>query len=239
MTNFQKEIKPLFESKGGTFFCKEAEFVSKISDLKAFVFDWDGVFNPGVKTGGEGSPFSEVDSMGLNMLRFGYYLKYNFIPHILVITGEDNKPALHLSKREHFSAVYLKAKMKKQALDHFVKTTKLKGRQIAFAFDDILDLGLASEVGMRFYIGRDANPLLNNYVTAHNLLEYQTANTGGENAVREICELCLGTLGNFDEVVIQRVMNSPSYKKYLETRNNFDTQYFKFIGDELKEIDLP
>lgn len=236
MSDFHKEIKPHFENSGAHILCSSEELVNKISATKAFVFDWDGVFNAGVKADNNGSPFSEVDSMGLNMLRFSFYLKHGYIPNIYVITGENNQPALQLSKREHFSASYLKAKQKKQALKHFLEKANYSKGQVAFVYDDILDLGLAAEVGLRFYIPRSANPLLSTYVKENNLAEYFTGNTGNNNAVREVCELCIGALGNYNDVVINRIENSESYQTYLRARNNIATQYYKFDHNEIIEL---
>lgn len=230
------EIQSKFASIGGEFIGSIDELQDKILNLKAFIFDWDGVFNDGVKTGSGGSPFSEIDSMGLNMLRFGYYLKFGFIPDIYVVTGENNPPALHLSRREHFKATYLKAKVKTEALAHIKSTNDISNGAVAFMFDDILDIGLAADVGLGFYVSRSANPLLNEYVATKGLAAYRTANTGASNAVREVCELCLGVLGNYSEVVDHRVANSPVYQDYLRLRNTPTTTFFKFDSDQFEEF---
>lgn len=54
----------------GQFVTSEADIAKRLSKAKAFIFDWDGVFNNGFKQGQAGSGFSEVDSMGTNLLRF-------------------------------------------------------------------------------------------------------------------------------------------------------------------------
>ena len=40
-----KEIVQLFESGGGEFFTPPSVFVAKLKDIRAVIFDWDGVFN--------------------------------------------------------------------------------------------------------------------------------------------------------------------------------------------------
>ena len=60
---------------GAEFVISAEEIAQKFSQIKAFVFDWDGVFNTGEKNGGGSSSFNEIDSMGTNLLRFSYYLK--------------------------------------------------------------------------------------------------------------------------------------------------------------------
>lgn len=228
-----------FEKAGGEFLIPKADLVKKISGLKAFIFDWDGVFNNGIKAGKEGSPFSEVDSMGLNMLRFSYYLKFNLIPKIYLVTGEHNPSALHLSNREHFDAVYLKSKVKTAAFEHILNGAEFVASQSTFMFDDILDLGLAKAAGTGFFVSRPANPMLNNYVKVNKLADYITANEGGQNPVREVCELAMGLLGNFNEVVALRVANDPQYQDYLKQRNQVLTRYYLYQDNDFQEFQYP
>ena len=233
MQNLPDDIESSFTSKGAEFIVSVSEMVSRLNKLKAVILDWDGVFNDGKKANNDGSPFTEVDSMGLNMLRFSYYLKHGFIPAIFIVTGENNLPALQLSKREHFNAVYIKVKNKTTALDHIIANFGLETNEIGFVYDDILDLGVAAAVALRFFVHRAANPLLSKYVGTNQLAEYFTANSGGEYAVREISELCIGLLGNYNEVVKQRVQYSSSYQKYLSTRNSRETQYYSSKADQI------
>ena len=88
-----------------------------------------------------------------------------------------------------------------------LKYVETDSSQMAFMFDDILDLGLAATTGAGFFVRRDANPLLNDYVKRNNLADYQTASVGGQNPVREVCELCMAALDNFNEVVALMILN--------------------------------
>src|SRR5580698_1227362 len=99
-------IEKKFEDAGGNFMNSYPWFVTKLSHVKAFLFDWDGVFNSGVKGEGIHSGFTEADSMGLNMLRLSYWLTNSKIPLLGIITGQNNQSAIQLAKREHFNAVY-------------------------------------------------------------------------------------------------------------------------------------
>ena len=227
-------IEALFSSNGARFEVPIQEIAARLDKLSSLILDWDGVFNDGIKGNDQGSTFSEVDSMGLNMFRFSFYLKHGFIPAIFIVTGENNQASLQLSKREHFNGVYIKFSNKLRALEHIEKTYQIKKEDSGFVFDDILDLGMAANVGLRFFIKRDSNPLLNNYVAHNNLSEYITANSGGQHAVREVCELSIGLLGNYDEVVQDRVNYSANYKAYLSERNSIDTQYFTLINDQIE-----
>lgn len=54
----------------GEFVINSTALRQKFRTIKAFVFDWDGVFNNGQKNIDGHSTFSEVDSMGVNLIRF-------------------------------------------------------------------------------------------------------------------------------------------------------------------------
>ena len=231
-------IEDLFIEQGGVFVTSSDSINEKLPRIKAFIFDWDGVFNDSYKRDATGSPFSEADSMGLNMLRFSYYLKFGFIPKIFVITGENNQPALILSRREKFNGVYLKVKHKLDALKHINNDCGLNSEEISFAFDDILDLGLAKSVGLRFMVQRNASPLLSAMVIKNGWTDYFTANTGGQHAVREISELIIGLNGNFESVISNRIDYSDSYQTYLQERNANAPLFFTGESGEIAPLNM-
>ena len=95
------EINELF-SQRGNFITPAFRMSERLPDVVALIFDWDGVFNDGQKSEGNSSSFSEVDSMGINMLRFSFFLKYGIVPACFIITGESNPLAIRFAKRERF-----------------------------------------------------------------------------------------------------------------------------------------
>jgi 3-deoxy-D-manno-octulosonate 8-phosphate phosphatase (KDO 8-P phosphatase) len=216
-------LKDIFEQQGGKFLNSIDEIAFKLNTIRCFIFDWDGVFNNGIKTGSKGSPFSEADSMGLNMLRFSYWLLHNELPIIAIITGENNLTALDFAKREHLNAVYLNAKNKKEYLSKLEQNFSISPNQIAFVFDDILDLSLAEHCGLSFCSKRHASPLFNQFIADHNFCSYISGHEGGQHAVREITELLIGIYGNYDECVSKRMEFTGDYKKYLGLRNAIST----------------
>ncbi len=228
------DIKQVFEMAGGEFISPLSVFTEKMPNIKAFVFDWDGVFNSGFKQDNTGSPFSEPSSMGLNMLRFSGYLKNGVIPHIFIITGENNLPALKLANREHFSAVYLSVRNKLKALEHIETEFGINANEIAFTFDDILDLGLANAVALRFQVNRKANPLMDEFVKANEIADYKTGTEGQEHAVREICELIIGLNGNYDQTVSERMNFTSTYQTYLKLRNSVAPLFFEGKAGEIQ-----
>jgi 3-deoxy-D-manno-octulosonate 8-phosphate phosphatase (KDO 8-P phosphatase) len=49
LTTPESDIENLFTSQGAKFAIPVSEFRNKLTKLKAFIFDWDGVFNDSVK----------------------------------------------------------------------------------------------------------------------------------------------------------------------------------------------
>jgi len=197
--------------------------------VKAYLFDWDGVFNNGVKTEQGGSPFSEVDAMGTNMLRFGHWLKNEKLPTVGIITGEDNPSALYLAEREHFHSVYFKSKNKLIAFDHFLKANQLQPREVAFVFDDVLDLGVAEKCGVRILVKHNAAPLFQSYSIKNEIVDYITAND--DHAVREACELILSSLAVYDQAIRYRGHFHEKYESYLDIRQRVETKSYLTKGD--------
>jgi len=225
----------MFEEEGGKFVISEDMLLSKLNSIDSFVFDWDGVFSDARKFSGDQSFFSETDSMGVNLLRFGYFLKNGKLPIISIITGEDNVAATELASREHFNSIYTKTANKIEAVKHLNTNYRLTINKTAFIFDDILDLNVASDCGLRIFVSHRCTPLFKQYVNKHKLADYITANKGGNGAVRESCEFFLGLWGIFDEVVEHRIAFSEKYKEYLTLRQAISPRHYICQGDQIRE----
>lgn len=61
-------MEELFKNIGGEFITPYLRIAEKNKNIRAYIFDWDGVFNDGIKGDGINSPFYEADAMGVNML---------------------------------------------------------------------------------------------------------------------------------------------------------------------------
>ncbi|WP_430934465.1 hypothetical protein [Saccharicrinis sp. 156] len=216
-------IQNQFENIGGRFIRPVDELKQKLSKIKAYIFDWDGVFNNGSKVGDEGSSFAEPDAMGVNMLKLDYWLRNGELPATFVVTGEENRSAQFLAKREHMNAAFYKCKFKVRALDRICIENNLKPEEIAFFFDDILDVELARTVGASFQINRKANPIFNQYLVDNKSCDYRTGSTGGNGGVREACELIVGLIGSLPNAIETRIEFTGDYTKYLNDRNLIET----------------
>jgi len=223
---------------GGNFSRPFAEFQERLASIKGYLFDWDGVFNDGTKSGQAGSPFSEVDAMGTNMLRFGHWLKTGALPAVAILTGEENPAAQFFARREHFHAGYFKSTNKRIAFEHFLKAHGLRAEEVAFVFDDVLDLGIAARCGLRLLIRHPAAPLFEQYALAQAYADYITAHD--RHGVREVCELLLGTLGRYDQAIRARSEFDTTYQNYLAGRQQVQTSLYVTRNEsiELMQGDL-
>ncbi len=227
-----------FENNGGKFLISESLFTSKLNSIKAFVFDWDGVFTNGEKDHELQSRFNEVDSMGTNMLRFSFFLKHNKLPIAAIISGENNKAAFTFTTRECFNANYFKVANKTDATKHLCETFGIAANEIAYVFDDVLDLSIAKECGLRIFIQRRANPLFNEYVTKNKLADYVTFSESGNFAVRESCELLMGTYNLYNEAITQRTNYSENYARYIELRRATKVKHHTISEGKITEISV-
>ncbi|HMN06986.1 MAG TPA: hypothetical protein PKD45_14810 [Flavobacteriales bacterium] len=206
------------------FIRNTAELQERAAGIKAVLFDWDGVFNDGWKDADGGSPFSEVGSMGVNMLRFSLWLRHGVNPPAAVITGQINPHAERFAQRERLHDIYMGFINKPEAFSEFLHRHRLKPEQVAFFFDDALDLPVAKECGLRILIGRVAGQRFTEHVIARGDADIVTACSGGENGLREGTEAVIGLLGNFAEVFDQRASFNETYQRYLRERNSVAPQ---------------
>ncbi|MCS7029377.1 MAG: phosphatase [Bacteroidia bacterium] len=191
----------------------------RLQYIQIVVLDWDGVFNDGTKSAQSYSGFSEIDAMGLNMLRYGLWKRNQEMPFFYIISGEDNPTAWQFVQREHFTGLYIKIMDKRKALEEIAQRHNVEYQHIACIYDDINDLSMASMCGLRFLVGRESNPLFVQYAIKNSFCDYVTRHTGHQNAIREICELMLGGLNLYDVVVTERMLMNETYLRYFTERN--------------------
>jgi 3-deoxy-D-manno-octulosonate 8-phosphate phosphatase (KDO 8-P phosphatase) len=227
MNSFESIVK-MFEELGGTFCTPVEDLVKRILRIRAFVFDWDGVFHPGRKGEGHYGLFSEADAMGLNMLRYGCWRRYRQVPFMAIITGQNDKTASLFAERERFDAVYTGVLNKKDAFDHACESAGLMSQQVGCFFDDINDLAMARHCGLRVQVRRSASPLFMDFTARQGEADYITGHSANEYAIREFSELFLGISGVFPEVVESRIAFDAEYQAYWRARSSIETSYYSW-----------
>lgn len=230
----------IFKSNGGKFITLPSQLQNKLKNIKAILFDWDGVFNSGEK-GGLPSSFNEVDSMGINMLRFGYFMMLGRIPYTAIVTGETNQAGFKWAKRERFDQVFYQVKNKVDLLPILKKEHHIEADEVLFVFDDILDLSLAKLAGARFLVNRKSNPLFNAYCIKNGLCDYLTYSSGNENAIREVTEVTLDAMDLYEKTIEERILFNGAYQDFLAEKMAKKTRYLKsengvFVKKEFDEI---
>lgn len=233
------ELENLYNVIGGRFITPAAEIKNNLQNIRAFLFDWDGVFNNGQKTSTGGSCFSEIDSMGINLLRFSWFLKNKSIPQTGVLSGEKNETAFYFCQRECLAYSFFKVPHKVEAFKFFCAQEKIKPQEVAYFFDDVLDIPIAEQCGLRILVNQKANPLFTNFCKKNNLVDYLTASAGGHFAVREAAELLISLNGNFDEVINGRKNNSPEYQSYIQKRRTVQPEFFTLKEGKIEKTESP
>ena len=222
-----------FESNGGRFLLPTSDFIKKAIAIKGIVFDWDGVFNNGTKNENGSSSFNEIDSMGTNLLRFSYWLNNNELPFTAILSGESNSSSFYFSQRECFHDCYFKIPNKLSAFEHFAHRYSVELDELAYFFDDVLDLPVAQKAGMRIFIARKANPLLTQFVIENKLADYITFQESGMFAVREACELIMGTIEKFNSALSERIAYSKIYQSFMHERAAIKTNFYTMVANEI------
>ncbi len=210
----------------GRFISSPSVIQQKLKQIKAYIFDWDGVFNNGHKYADGSSSFSETDAMGTNLLRFNHYLKKRQLPATGIITGEQNKAAFQFASRENFNHVYYNIKHKKTALEHFCEQYNFKPSEFLFVFDDVLDFSISKIAGVRIMIAHSCNTLLIEFAIKNNLIDYITFHDGLNGAVREASELIMYLSGIFDKTIDERARYSKDYQTFINKRNEQSTNFY-------------
>lgn len=205
--------------------CSVADIREKLSRIRVFLFDWDGVFNKGEKYGDKGSPFAEADSMGTNLLRLGYWLSHDReMPIAGILTGAVNQGAEYFAKRECMDVCLRGFNNKREAWALFLETFQVRPEEVAYVFDDVIDLPIAEACGLRICIKRTSSPAFEQYVISEDLCDYITAHEGGNGAVRETCEFLMAVGGVYENAVETRTEYGETYRNYLSQRKQIETR---------------
>jgi len=215
-----------FQAMGGQFVTAPEQLHKKLARIRALIFDWDGVFNTGEKGEGVTSHFTEPDSMGSNMLRFGLWLAQEKMPIVAVITGVDNRSAMHLARREHFHDVYFSIRNKGIAVEHLCSAHGIRPEQVACLFDDINDLEMAQICGVRCLLPRAASPMFTRYVISRGLADYVTGCGPHRHGVREFSEMVLAALERYEQIIAARMSWNDQYQSYFTQRQAILTNFY-------------
>lgn len=226
-------VAATFREVGGLFVSDPEAVRERLQACRVLALDWDGVFNAGYKTADQGSGFSEPDSMGLNLLRFGLWRRDGRLPVTAILSGERNPTAAHFATREHFDAIYLGQTDKQAALRHLCQRHGVRPDEVAFVFDDVNDVAVARACGLRLLVGRTASPMFARHVVERALCDYVTGNGPSAFAVREIAELLLGCMGSYMATIAARTSLDATFLEFMARRQQVETLRWDGGGGEI------
>jgi len=165
------------------------DILEKASRIRLVVFDVDGVLTDGSlyigDDGQEYKAFHSRDGHGIKMLlRQGV--------EIAIITGRTSRVVEHRMKNLGISHVYQGKLEKLPAFQELIQKLGVSEEQTAYVGDDVVDLPVMRRVGLAIAV-QDAHPLVRQH--SH----WQTPNSGGRGAARDVCELIMEARGVLDD----------------------------------------
>ncbi len=165
--------------------------LKRAARIKLVAFDVDGVLTDGGlyigDNGVEYKAFYSRDGHGMRML-------LDSGVKIGVITGRRSQLVADRMVSLGVEHVYQGCREKGPGFESLLKDTGLKGDEVAFVGDDVMDLPAMSRAGLAIAVA-DAHPLVIEH--AH----WKTSSPGGRGAVREVCELVMRARGSLDGVL--------------------------------------
>lgn len=157
--------------------------------------------------------------MGVNMLRFGLWLQNKErLPYAAVITGQHNPYAEKFAQREKLHGLYMGFIDKREAFDAFLNKHGLKDEEVAFFFDDAIDLAVADRCGMRVLMRGQAGEFFAKHAVQRGSADMITALSGGQNGLREATDALLTLMGRYADTIDNRAAYSELYQRYLGER---------------------
>lgn len=163
---------------------------SKISTIKLFVTDVDGVLTDGqLFYGNEGlshKGFHVQDGLGLKLLqRAGL--------HVAIITACKSQATRERMQQLGIQHCYLGEEDKRKAFQHLLDTLGIEEQHVAYVGDDLPDLPLIKRAGLGITVA-DGHPIIMKHA------DWITTRKGGEKAIREITDRILTVQNHWDTI---------------------------------------
>jgi 3-deoxy-D-manno-octulosonate 8-phosphate phosphatase (KDO 8-P phosphatase) len=200
-----------------------------LGKIRFFLFDFDGVFTSGRR----GEWFNQRDSMGLNMLRLGCYLRQGRILEMGIVTGEKNEVVAEFARSQRLNYVFFGIRDKKLVRKYLREEMQVGGKDMAVVFDDVNDLPLVEGAKWRVLVGQPGSVIFTNKMREGGKYDYLTENCGGRGAVREVCEQVLDSGGVLSDCIDHRSKFSEVYRKYWRARNSIVPVFYRQEGGGL------
>ncbi|PIE58270.1 MAG: 3-deoxy-D-manno-octulosonate 8-phosphate phosphatase [Desulfobulbus propionicus] len=161
--------------------------LSRARKVELLLLDVDGVLTDGslqyTDRGDECKRFSTRDGLGIRLLQESGV-------QVGVITARTSQIVRRRAEELKMTHLYQGRFDKLSAYEEILQKTGLRPPQTAYIGDDWIDLPLLNRVGL-------AVAPANGAVEIHSRVHYRTQNSGGDGAVREICDLIMEARGTY------------------------------------------
>lgn len=202
----------------------ETELQSRLSLVKLLALDVDGVLTDGglyyTETGEELKKFNVKDGMGLKLLMQAGI-------EVAIITTSTSASVSYRAKKLGISHVFLGIEEKLTVLQDLCHKLNITLEQVAYIGDDINDVPILEKIGCPLTVGDAMNQ-------NKNVSMYVTESSGGNGAVREICDLMLQKVHNIHETKLAELRKQQEGAIYSKIWNAFNQTSLEILEEESK-----
>jgi 3-deoxy-D-manno-octulosonate 8-phosphate phosphatase (KDO 8-P phosphatase) len=175
------------------------DILDKAAKIKLLVFDVDGVLTDGRliigDDGQEYKAFFSKDGLGMKMLQETGVI-------IAVITARTSNVVIHRMQSLGIKHIYQGQLEKLPAFEKILSELNIPAEQAAYVGDDVIDLPVMLCAGLAITVN-DGHPLVKQH--AH----WQTPQSGGRGAARDVCELIMQAQGTLEMQFQKYLGNQP------------------------------
>lgn len=165
--------------------------LNKAQQVRLLVLDVDGVLTDGKlyfsSQGDELKAFCTLDGQGIKLLKDSGV-------NVGIITGRQSALVAKRAEDLGISIIHQGREDKLVALDSILSIEKLAYKDVAYIGDDLPDLACIRKVGLGITVP-NAHAELKKHAYCI------TTQSGGDGAVREVCDWILQAQGNYDSAI--------------------------------------
>ncbi len=170
-----------------------------LNQITTIFFDVDGIFTDGSlyfsDNGVNITKFNVHDGMGCILLKEAGI-------ELLILTARHSDAVIKRFKDLGIDKIFTKVLKKRDFIKEYSKAHNLEKKELAMMGDDLQDLAAIDEVGV-FFTTPNAIDIVKDSA------DFITKRSGGDGAVREICDLIIRSKGS---------SSSLEFERYIEKR---------------------
>lgn len=171
----------------------DEQVAKKASQIKLLLLDVDGVLTDGrIWLNGAGEEikvFSALDGHGIKMLQASGV-------DVAIITSRNSGAVVCRMNELGIKYFYQDQKDKRVAFTSLVEKLNIDPSHAAFVGDDVIDLSVMRQCGLAITVP-------NGHSVVKQLADWQTHASGGNGAVRNVCDLLMITQGTYNKMIEQ------------------------------------